>query len=29
MDNEVRKFLVDIEESIESIEKYLGETRDF
>ena len=29
MDNEIKKFLFDIQESIESIEKYLGEKRDF
>ena len=29
MDNEIKKYLFDIHESIESIEKYLGENRDF
>ena len=29
MDNEIKKFLFDIQESIDSIEKYLGEKRDF
>jgi len=29
MDNETKKFLFDIQESIDSIEKYLGEKRDF
>ncbi len=29
MNSEVRKFLFDIQESIDSIEKYLGESRDF
>ncbi len=27
MDNEIKKYLFDIHESIESIEKYLGENR--
>ena len=29
MDNEIKKYLFDINESIESIEKYLGDKRDF
>ena len=29
MDNEVKKYLFDIQESIDSIQKYLGEKRDF
>ncbi len=29
MDNEVKKYLFDIQESINSIESYLGEKRDF
>lgn len=29
MDNEIRKYLYDIQESIESIQEYLGNTRDF
>ena len=29
MGNEIRKYLLDIEESIDSIEKYLGDKRDF
>jgi uncharacterized protein with HEPN domain len=29
MNNEIRKFLFDIQESIDSIEKFLGEKRDF
>ena len=29
MDNEIKRYLFDIHESIESIEKYLGENRDF
>ena len=29
MDNRIKKFLLDISESIESIEDYLGERRDF
>ena len=29
MNNEIRKFLYDIQISIESIEQYLGNTRDF
>jgi uncharacterized protein with HEPN domain len=29
MNNEIKKYLFDIQESIESIEKYLGENRDF
>jgi uncharacterized protein with HEPN domain len=29
MDNEIKKYLFDIFESIDSIEKYLGEKRDF
>lgn len=29
MDNEIKKHLFDIKESVDSIEKYLGEKRDF
>ena len=29
MDNEIKKFLFDINESVESIENYLGDKRDF
>ena len=29
MDNEIKKYLFDIQESIDSIQKYLGEQRDF
>ena len=29
MDNEIKKYLFDIQESIDSIEKYLGDKRDF
>ncbi len=29
MDSEIKKYLFDINESIDSIENYLGETRDF
>lgn len=29
MDNRIKKFLLDILESVESIDKYLGEKRDF
>ena len=29
MDNEIKKYLFDIQESIDSIHKYLGEKRDF
>lgn len=29
MDNRIKKFLLDIFESVESIDKYLGEKRDF
>jgi uncharacterized protein with HEPN domain len=29
MDNEIKKYLFDIQESIDSIQKYLGEKRDF
>jgi len=29
MDNEIKKHLFDIQESIDSIQKYLGEKRDF
>ena len=29
MDNEIKKFLFDINESVDSIENYLGEKRDF
>jgi uncharacterized protein with HEPN domain len=29
MDNNIKKYLFDIQESIDSIEKYLGEKRDF
>jgi uncharacterized protein with HEPN domain len=29
MDNEIKKYLFDIQESIESIQKYLGDKRDF
>jgi len=29
MDNEIKKYLFDIQESIDSIQKYLGDQRDF
>jgi uncharacterized protein with HEPN domain len=29
MDNEIKKYLFDIQESIDSIQKYLGDKRDF
>ena len=29
MENEIKKYLFDIKESIESIENYLGEKRDY
>ena len=29
MDNEIKKYLFDIQESIDSIQKYLGDRRDF
>ncbi len=29
MDNEINKYLFDIQESIDSIQKYLGDKRDF
>ena len=29
MDNEIKKYLFDIKESVDSIENYLGEKRDF
>lgn len=29
MDNEIKKYLFDIQESIDSIQKYLGERREF
>ncbi len=29
MDNEIKKYLFDIQESIDSIKKYLGDKRDF
>ena len=29
MDNEIKKYLFDIQESIDSIQKYLGDERDF
>jgi uncharacterized protein with HEPN domain len=29
MENEIKKYLFDIKESVDSIENYLGETRDF
>lgn len=29
MDNEIIKYLFDIQESIDSIQKYLGDRRDF
>jgi uncharacterized protein with HEPN domain len=29
MDNEIKKYLFDIQESIDSIESFLGKTRDF
>ena len=29
MDNKVKKYLYDLKESIDSIESYLGENRDF
>ena len=29
MDHEVKKYLFDIQEAINSIEEYLGDTRDF
>jgi len=29
MDNEIKKYLFDIQESVDSIQKYLGDKRDF